>query len=650
MDRFGHDNPASQDAAPSQGRPQRITSITTWLRWSYLISSTFPLLLIGALLIGVLFQIQQHNAYDTQQAAADQIAGNVSTFLYDLDQLLLRTTREMHPDAPGPELDSAAHRLVNSSPDLRALVIVDTSGASVAQAVSSLLGDRSASQVTVNADLLAQAYHIGQGGRTSIMRADDGTPFFQVVLPIRNQTTGVLLGALSADVSAARISQILRLAVQGSNKVSFLIDSNHDLMLASRSSGWSPAPDMAPLFSGDHTVGEYRGADGEQMVGARAVVSPVTPSSWSIIVEQPSSEFLTAVYRSVFLLAAVVALVVMMALAWALYQARRIVLPVRALATGARELGAGRLDHRIIVDSHDELGQLADTFNQMAERLQGSLHEIADQNERLRHGLILARDIQMGLMPSRPPWKSEVLTVHARSLPASEVGGDFYTYMALPGGRAAVAIGDISGKGVAAALLMALTSSTLESQARMLDDPGAMLGALHEALQHRLRANQMNAALQIAIYDPHRQQMTVANAGMIAPLLVRAWPDGGSKSHFVEVSGLPIGTLLPISYADVAVDLAPGDTMIFMSDGIVEAHNRSGELYGFERLEALVARLPPHLGVADIVQAILDAVLAFTDGAEPHDDITILVTRCALDAAGYDAQLARAGAGFGEAI
>jgi serine phosphatase RsbU (regulator of sigma subunit) len=650
MDRQGTVRPTGRRSAapePDLSRPRR-TSITTWLRWSYLISSTLPLTIIGVLLIGVLFQAQQRNAYANQQAVADRVAGNVSTFLYDLEQLLLRASHDLHPESPGPYLNATTQRLVDSSPDLRALLIVDTSGAQVASAVSSVLGDR-AGAAPGDKDLLAHAYHFGQGGRTTIMYTQDGIPYFQVVLPIRNQSS-VLVGALSAEVSATRISQILRLAVQGDNKISFLIDSNHNLMLASRSSGWSMAPDMAPLFVGENTVGEYNGHADERMVGARAVVSPVTPSSWSVVVEEPSSEFLTEIYRVVFLLAAVVALVGLLALTWALYQARRIVRPLRALSDGAQEMGDGHLDHRISVESSDELGQLSDTFNQMAERLQGSLYEIADQNERLRHGLILARDIQMGLMPSSPPWKSEVLTVYARSLPASEVGGDFYTYMALPGGRAAVAIGDISGKGVAAALLMALTSSTLESQARVLDHPGEMLGALHEALQLRLQANQMNAALQIAVYDPQRQQMTVANAGMISPLLVRALPGGGSDCRFVDVNGLPIGTLLPSRYPDVVVDLAPGDTMIFLSDGIVEAHNRADDLYGFERLEALVASLPQRLGVAEIVQRILDSVLAFADGADPHDDTTILVTRCTINPATYEAHLTAANAGFGEAI
>ncbi len=651
MDRQGNAKPASHILPPGDGLTRRrATSITTWLRWSYLISSTLPLLLVGAILIGVLLQVQQRNAYASQQAVADQISGNVSTFMYDLDQLLLRTARDLHPETPGPDLDATLLRLVNSSPDLRALVIVDTSGAEVSSAVSPLLRDRGLAAASGDADLLSQAFGIGHGGRTSIRRAADGTPYFQVVLPIRNQAGGVLIGALSAEVSATRISQILRIPVQSTSNVSFLIDASRTLMLASSSSGWSPPQDMAPLFNGGSTVGEYTGASGEQMVGARSIVSPVTLSSWSVVVERPSSEFLIEVYRSLFLLTGIVVLVVLLALGWALYQARRIVRPVRALATGARELGGGHLDHRIMVASGDELGQLAGTFNQMAEQLQHSLHEIADQNERLRHGLILARDIQMGLMPSSPPWKSEVLTVHARSLPASEVGGDFYTYMALPGGRAAVAIGDISGKGVAAALLMALTSSTLESQARVIEHPGAMLVAIHELLRPRLQANHMNAALMIAIYDPVRQRMAVANAGMISPLLVRALRNGGSNCHFVDVSGLPIGTNLPVSYPDVEVDIAPGDTMIFLSDGIVEAHNLADELYGFDRLEALVAGLPQHMGVAEIVQCILDSVLSFTEGADPHDDITILVTRRTISASSYDAQLSVAGAGFGDAI
>lgn len=628
-------SPVPEAGSPHKRRP---TSITSRLRWSYLISSTVPLVLVGVLLIVVLLRVQQRNAYASQQAIADRIAGNVSTFLYDLEQQLLRTARDLRPDEPGEALMNASRRLVNSSPDLRAVVVVDASGAQVAALTSDLLTSLNRPAAPFDRELIAVAASIGQGRRTDVVRGDDGTPYFQIVLPIRDPQTSELRGAISAEVSTSRISQILRLAVQRDDKVAYLINSDRQLMLSDRAGDWKPPRDLSILFVDGQTVGEYLGGDGQQMVGARTTVSPITPTSWSVVVEQPASEFFTEVYRSLFLLTAIVLLVGVLNLIWALWQARRIVNPIQALTEGAQELGAGALDHRIIVDTGDEIGQLADTFNSMAERLQGSLREIARQNERLRHGLVLARDIQQGLLPSTPPWQTEILSVSARSLPASEVGGDFYTYLALPGGQAAIAIGDISGKGVAAALLMALTSSTLESQARIVDHPSAMLYALHNALRPRLMANQMNAALMIAVYEPEERRMTVANAGMIAPLLVRRQADGSMECCFIEATGLPIGTMLNALYSDVQVTLEPGDTLIFLSDGIVEAHNDQNELFGFERLEVLVAGLADTLSVAEVVQQILDAVLRFAGDAEPHDDITIIVTRPAIGTSAGNAE------------
>ncbi|RRR70576.1 MAG: HAMP domain-containing protein, partial [Candidatus Viridilinea halotolerans] len=410
-------------------------------------------------------------------------------------------------------------------------------------------------------------------------------------------------------------------------KVAFLVDPQQNLLISDRTLGWSPPPDLAPLFVHGATVGRYTGGSGEQMIGARSPVAPVNATSWSVIVEQPTSTLMVEVYRSLLLLAGLVALVGILALAWAFYQARRLLLPIQALSSGADALAEGNLKHRIEVTTQDELGQLATTFNVMAERLQRSKRKIEEQNERLRSGLALARDIQQGLLPAVPPWRTELLSIYGRSLPANEVGGDFYSYMALPDGRAAVAIGDISGKGVAAALLMALTSSTLESQAHFLEHPSAMLMALHEALRPRLQANHMNAAIMVAVFNADARSVTIANAGMIAPLLARRAPADGIGCSFVEVGGLPIGTPLGAHYQEVTVALNPGDTLILLSDGIVEAHNGEDQIFGFERLEALVAALPPDLTVVELVEQIIRTVIEFTGNAEPHDDITIIATR-----------------------
>lgn len=629
MDRYGRASSANPPAGPPNDAPpaRRRQSITARLRWSYLLTAIVPLLLVGTLLIVVLLQVQQRNAYASQQAVADQIAGNIATFLYDLEQQLLRSGRDLRPQSDDAALDAAARRLVNSSPDLRAITVFDDVGAALASATSDLLAAQGLAPAPIDRGLVQDAISVGQGGRTTIMPGADGQSAFQVILPVRDPQSGMLVGAIAAEVNTARISQILRLAVQGAGKTAYLIDPQRAVLLTDRTPGWRPPADLAPLFRSGATVGEYLGGDGQRVVGARAPVAPITAASWSVVVEQPSGELFVAVYRSVFLLGAVVALVGALALIGALVQARRLVTPIRALTAGAQELASGRLEHRIAVERGDELGQLATTFNEMAERLQGSLGEIERQNERLRHGLALARDVQQGLLPSAPPWRGELLSVAGRSLPASEVGGDFYSYMALPGGRAAVAIGDISGKGVAAALLMALTSSTVEAQAHFIERPAAMLRTLHETLRPRLQANQMNAGLLIAVFAADARSVTVANAGMIAPLLLQAAADPLCAPTFIDVGGLPIGTPLEGSYREVTVPIGADDTLLLLSDGIVEAHNAAGELYGFERLEAAVAAAPATLGVDELVQHLLDGVLAFVGDAEPHDDITIIATR-----------------------
>jgi serine phosphatase RsbU (regulator of sigma subunit) len=617
--------PSTHTTPPSSARRQ---SITSRLRWSFLATSALPLLLVGALLIGVLFRVQERNAFASQQAVADGIAGSIATFLFDLEQQLLRSARDLRLESGEALLRAQAQRLVNSSPDLRAITIVDSSGQVLMSVASGLLASQGVTPAPLDSALLQGATSFGQGGRTAITRGADQQPLFSVVLPVRDPQSFQLVGALAAEVSGARLRQILRLG-GGEQQTVYLLDSARGVQLSDAAPGWRPPTDLGPLFRGGQSVAEYVGGDGQRVVGARAVVAPIGAGSWSVVVEQPSSAFFTEATRSLLLLAALVTLVSAASVVWALMQSRRLVGPIQALTVGARELAGGRLDHRIAVPPGDELGELARTFNDMAVRLQGSLHEIERQNERLRHGLVLARDIQQGLLPAAPPWAPGLLSVAGRSLPASEVGGDFFSYLALPDGRAAVAIGDVSGKGVAAALLMALTSSTVEAQAAALDRPAAALRALHEALQPRLLANQMNAGLLLAVFAADARSVTIANAGMVAPLLV---PCGGAP-RFLDVGGVPIGTALSGSYRELTIALGEDDTLLLLSDGLVEAHNRAGALFGFERLEALLAALPPGTAVDELVQRILDAVLAFADGAEPHDDMTIIATRPAARAA-----------------
>ncbi|KPV50797.1 hypothetical protein SE17_24855 [Kouleothrix aurantiaca] len=214
--------------------------------------------------------------------------------------------------------------------------------------------------------------------------------------------------------------------------------------------------------------------------------------------------------------------------------------------------------------------------------------------------------------------------MYARSLPAYEVGGDFYSYLAMSEGRAAIAIGDISGKGVGAALLMALTSSAVESQGRQIEHPAQVLTALNNLLAPRLRANHMNAALLFAVIDPREQTLRVANAGMIAPALVTK-----QGSQFIDVGGLPLGSFAGATYQEQTVRFTPGDMMLLLSDGVVEAHDSNNELFGFERLESLLNESQP-FDVRDLVELVLDRVQTHMGDMEQHDDITIVAVRPAV--------------------
>ena len=590
-------------------------SIGRRLLWSYLVSSTLPLLLVGTLLIALGFRTQRDNVYDNQVTQVVGIGREVSAYLSGFDVQLLRLSSDLQPTLPEPELAAVVGDLFRANaPNLQALAIIDPQGREVLDQASDGNAVVLRARYTRH-DAALQAALNGRGQR-GIVRRNDGSASFTLLLPIRDINSASVSGVISAEVSVTPVEQALRSVRGAGNHLAYLVDENQQLVLAASDDLRVAPPDLQLLFNEPSGVREYVGGRGQLVVGAYA---PLRPTVWSVVVERPSSEAFAASRRSGLILATLVAVVGLLALAAALWQARRIIRPLRTLGTGANALGSGQLHHRIAVEGDDELSDVAQTFNQMASHLQQSRSEIEQQNERLRHGLVLARDIQVGLLPTAAPWNADTLSVYARSLPAYEVGGDFYSYMALPQGRAAIAIGDISGKGVGAALLMALTSSLVESHARQSESPAQVLEALNAALTPRMKANRMNAALLYAVLDPASRQLTVANAGMIAPLLI-----GAQGVRMLDIGGLPIGAFAGADYREHTLTLDAGETLLFVSDGVVEAHDAAGELWGFERLEDLLRRIEGAGDTRQIVTSILDAVHAWMGETEQHDDITVV--------------------------
>jgi serine phosphatase RsbU (regulator of sigma subunit)/PAS domain-containing protein len=299
-----------------------------------------------------------------------------------------------------------------------------------------------------------------------------------------------------------------------------------------------------------------------------------------------------------------------------------------------RVIGLISIDHVISNAYSDEDVQLAVAFaNQAAIAIENArLYEI--EVREIERGLDIAHQIQSTLLPQYIP-QIPGLDIVGRIIPARQVGGDFFHFFSTAPDQLGVAIGDVSGKGIPAALYMAAGITAIDTQIGTDLLPGELLNNLNKMLYNRLHENKMNIALQIATFIPLPTQnddqsgeqaargslMTVASAGMIAP--VGATEFG---CRFLPVSGLPIGALPDAQiYADDVFLLDPLTTIIFTSDGIVEAQNEVGELFGFERLEETILEIISKRNAEQIADHIIHRTQQFIGHAEQHDDMTVVV-------------------------
>jgi serine phosphatase RsbU (regulator of sigma subunit) len=613
--------PQPEDGAESGAR----TSIAKRLRWTLLISSTLPLLLVGALLIYINTNAQQRNVYNDQVDLANRVERDISRYVDDFRSQLERFALIVRPTTTQEQLTSLAKDLVDRNyPNIIQLSVLDRTGQERLRLLKLLIISQSELINRGSEGSVLLALREGKTTYTPIHRNQDGIHSFVLTLPLRNDANTVV-GVVRAEVNAEPIAQELLVAIANSKSYPYLVEATAGaVLLEDGKPNFTPPREIQRLLISANGTAQYAGARGQDVIGAVVPVvvnGGLDVTSWSVVVEQPSATAFASVRSSVLLLGLLVILVGALALLIAFRQAQHFLRPLKALRSGALALGAGELSYRIEALGDDEMGDLAQTFNRMAEHLHESLNEIERRNERLRRAMALARDIQIGLLPDRPPWNGEEIAVYGRSIPAYEVGGDFYSYLAMSEGRAAIAIGDISGKGVGAALLMALTSSAVESQGRQIEHPAQVLTALNNLLAPRLRANHMNAALLFVVVDPHQRTLRVANAGMIAPVLVTQ-----AGSHFIEVGGLPLGSFAGAVYQEQVVPFEPGDSLLLLSDGVVEAHSQAGELFGFERLEATIAEARPD-DVRDMVELVLERVQQHMGNMEQHDDITIVAVR-----------------------
>jgi len=239
----------------------------------------------------------------------------------------------------------------------------------------------------------------------------------------------------------------------------------------------------------------------------------------------------------------------------------------------------------------------------------------ARTRERFEQELEVARLIQQNFLPKELP---ELTGWHVAAYyqPAREVGGDFYDVIPLPDGQVGFVIGDVTDKGVPAALVMAATRSVLRAFAQRLIDPGAVLEQVNDHLSPDM-PEKMFVTCFYGVLEPRTGRFRFANAGHDVPYVKTV--DGSVE---LRARGMPLGLMPGMSYEEKEMDLSPGDSVLLHSDGIVEAHNARREMFGFPRLKEAVARYP---GGADVIDRVLADVHSHTGpDAEQEDDITMV--------------------------
>src|SRR5215217_5429697 len=283
--------------------------------------------------------------------------------------------------------------------------------------------------------------------------------------------------------------------------------------------------------------------------------------------------------------------------------------------TGEEYEATGIVIHRIMG------GKIAEEWSEGSGILgltQQRLEEEIRERERVEQELLVAKRIQQASLPKEVP-TLEGWEISPHYHPAREVGGEFYDFFELEDGRFGLAVGDATGKGMPAALVMATTCGMLRAVAQSSNSPGEVLGRVNEALSARIPPN-MFVTCFYALLEPESGRLSYANAGHDLPYLRR-----DKDAEQLRARGMPLGLMSSVTYEEGHAFLREGDSILFYSDGLVEAHNPHRDVFGSPRLRRLIME---HGEAGSLGDILLEELYSFTGGGwEQEDDITLLMLR-----------------------
>jgi sigma-B regulation protein RsbU (phosphoserine phosphatase) len=293
---------------------------------------------------------------------------------------------------------------------------------------------------------------------------------------------------------------------------------------------------------------------------------------------------------------------------------------VHDLYEGTEKVKEGDFSHRIAVRGSDQLAELSLEFNRMTENLQ-RLIVVEKEKERLSSELEIARDVQGRLFPKTA---LSLPSLHLSGIchPAQQVSGDYYDFLRLEDSSMAMAIGDVAGKGISAALLMATIQSAMRSQLTGVGQisTAQVVSSLNRQL-YASTAPEKYVTFYFGIYDDATGMLTYTNGGHPPPILIS---DGTVRK--LEVTGTVVGAFPAVQYEERKIALATGDLLVAYTDGITEPENAYGEMFGEDRLIDVLVK-HQNAGAGEIVSRSLEAALQWTGSPELQDDMTMLIAR-----------------------
>jgi serine phosphatase RsbU (regulator of sigma subunit) len=437
------------------------------------------------------------------------------------------------------------------------------------------------------------------------------------LLRVEVKKDGRVVGNANATLNLDRtLKTVLTFARRDQGELPFAIDRRGKLYAPS-------AADMTRLQSLGVSAIAPRAADGKpRRTGDWIVVAKRDAGGIIFGIARPIGQSLHAVRRASLANLGLGLGVIGLAVIGIFPISHRMTQHLSSLNRGVQQLAGGDFSARVPVRSSDEFGTLATAFNQMAGDLERN-QALAVERERLRRELELSRQIQTEMLP-RGALRSGPAEIAGVSIPAREVGGDFFNYFQVADGRLALLVGDVSGKGVSAALLMANVQATL--RARMPHEFD--LAALASHLDREVDQNTPPAVyltLFIGILEQDGRTLRYVNAGHNPQFVVRK--RGGIVA--LSSTGLPIALYAGHPYRESEVSLEDGDLLFFYTDGLVEQENAAGDQFGAERLQEYLTSLQ-----ANSIDAILERldreVRTFRGGVEPLDDATMMALRVTL--------------------